>query len=80
MELKVGKKYYLPVTVVLYPDITAAESRQICLLRLNDGQHIETYSGNLKEEAIVEVPITKAVTVSENKAIKPDENKTKRAK
>jgi hypothetical protein len=79
VELKVGKKYYLPVTVVLYPDITADESRQICLLRLSDGQNIETYSGNLIEEPL-NVQVIKAVTVCENKAIKPSENKTKRAK
>jgi hypothetical protein len=74
VELKAEKKYYLPVTVKLYPDITADECRQICLLRLEDGQMIETYSGNLKEVAI-DVPVTKAVTVCENKALIPDENK-----
>jgi hypothetical protein len=74
VELKAEKKYYLPVTVKLYPDPTAAECNQICLLRLEDGQMIETYSGNLKEVAI-EVPITKAVTVCENKVLIPDENK-----
>lgn len=76
MELKAEKKYYLPVTVKLYPDITADECRQICLLRLEDGQMIETYSGNLKEvEETVNVVVTKAVTVCENKALIPDENK-----
>lgn len=76
MELKAEKKYYLPVTVKLYPDITADECRQICLLRLEDGQMIETYSGNLKEIEPVDVVITKAVTVCENKALIPDENKS----
>ena len=74
MELKAEKKYYLPVTVKLYPDITADECRQICLLRLEDGQMIETYSGNLKEEP-VNVQVIKAVTCCENKALIPDENK-----
>lgn len=79
MELKAEKKYYLPVTVKLYPDITADECRQICLLRLEDGQMIETYSGNLKEEP-VNVQVIKAVTVCENKALVPDANKSKKGK